>query len=206
MEKNTKAGRPKGTTKERKPISSDIFEYLMSSLDRVDLSYQDRQIVVGAFLLLRYGGFRASELLSLTVKDLWDLNLDKVIHLRNNTKRKLPREVYFSTAHAERIFNHFASFMNLDDSRVKLFHGRGSRYGSRNKDSFVRKLNVILHTLLGAQYSTHSFRAGHITDLHNSDISMRVIQAHIGHTSISTTMRYVSVREEQKRAAVEMLR
>ena len=129
-----------------------------------------------------------------------------MIHLKNNTKRRLPREVYFGQVHAERIFNHFASFMTLDDERVKLFHGRNSRYGARNKDSFVRKLNNILHSVLGVQYSTHSFRAGHITDLHDSNISMRVIQEHIGHTSISTTMRYVSVREEQKRAAVEALR
>jgi len=200
-----KQGRPKGTTKVRKPISKDIFNTLYVRLETSSYDYDKKMIALGAFILLRYGGFRVSELIHLRVQDLFDMYHEHTMHLTNKTKTKKPREVYFDKNIAIRIFNLFSNFVDMSDMRAVLFRGRGGRYDKRNPTSFTYILNEILHEMLGAQYSTHSFRAGHITDMHYEGISIKVIQEHIGHISQATTLRYVGVEEKQKRAAVSVL-
>lgn len=198
-------GRPKGTTKCRKPILKSTFIALLETVESSDMLHDKKMMMLSAFMLLRYGGFRVSELVGLRVSDLRDMRNEHTMHLGNDTKTRKGREVYFDAEQAERIFSLLSRIVDVNDPKAVLFRGRGGKYDKRNVTSFTRILNETLHLLLGPQYSTHSFRAGHITDMHYAGISMKVVQQHIGHTSLMTTMRYVNVKEQAKRDAISVL-
>lgn len=53
-------------------------------------------------------------------------------------------------------------------------------------------------------YSTHSFRRGFITDLHNRGLSVKVIQSLTGHKSLQVLSRYIEISEQQRAAAIAL--
>ena len=53
--------------------------------------------------------------------------------------------------------------------------------------------------------SSHSGRRGFITKLAHSGISSKVIMELVGHKFLSSTQKYISVDDEMKRAAVEVV-
>jgi integrase/recombinase XerD len=56
-----------------------------------------------------------------------------------------------------------------------------------------------------ASGSSHSGRKTFLTSLANQGISVFVLASLAGHKSISTTQRYVSVNDDMKRRAVELV-
>jgi len=70
----------------------------------------------------------------------------------------------------------------------------------------LRQLMNRLYTAAGLDGATsHSGRRWFITKLANSGVGTKAIMALTGHKHMTTTQRYIDVREDMKRAAVEFL-
>ena len=67
--------------------------------------------------------------------------------------------------------------------------------GSSDICTFIAKVNSFIQEVLGHRYSSHSFRAGIITDMSKS-INPKFIKEFIGHSDIKTTMRYIRPTDE----------
>ena len=157
-----------------------------------------------AVVLLRYGGFRISELTRLSYADLLDLYMSNRIALTNNTKMKKPRDVLFSDGAVKEIRDVF-SCIEFRDEREVLFKGRGGKFDKRNPTAFGAELNKAIAAIFGSQYSTHSFRAGYITDMFRAKHDAKVVQDTVGHSNISTTLGYRFVEDADKVSAVDCL-
>jgi len=199
-----RAGRPAGTTKNRRPICLEEYRKFMQAIDSYDVSVERKCVIKRAVVLLRYGGFRISELTHLRYSDLLDLYMINRIALSNNTKTKKPRDVLFSDGAVSEIRNVFSCIDFKDENEV-LFKGRGGVFDKRNPTAFGAELNRAISAIFGKQYSTHSFRAGYITDLFRANNDASVIQHTVGHSNVSTTLGYRFVEDADKVSAVDCL-
>jgi len=197
-------GRPKGATLERRDIYASEFQTLLDYLQEAKMRDRAKSNAMKAFHLLFYFGFRVSEIVDLKNHHIKKMEREKLISLGNDTKTKTPRDAYIADAHIEILKDIFQESL-LDEDDFTLISPTFHPKDYYSKGSLTRMLNRVIHKALGDQYSTHSFRAGYITSLHRADVSIKVIQEIIGHTKSTTTMRYITVSDEEKRDAVEKI-
>ena len=131
-----KVGRPKGEAKSRKPIKRDQYLFFMDEVKKSNMVESKKCLVRGVAVLLRYGGFRVSELVNLRVSDLSTLRQIGVISLTNTTKTKKPRDAHFGDDSIKEILKVF-SCLDKSDEHALLFHGRGNIYDKRNPASYL---------------------------------------------------------------------
>jgi integrase len=196
-----KAGRPKGKKMERKDIYADEFKQLINWIEESNMKNLAKSNAIKAFYLLYFFGFRAGEIANLKNSHIYQMQKEHVISLCNNTKTKTPREAYISdryTSLLEKIFKE-----NLEENEnyvlISPIINRMEHYSSAG---LIAMLNKVLKKALGEQYTTHSFRAGYITELHNAGVDIKVLSQLIGHRNIATTYIYIKISEQQKRDAV----
>lgn len=72
---------------------------------------------------------------------------------------------------------------------------KGNPLKTPSSSTFIAKVNSFIQEVLGHRYSSHSFRAGIITDMSKS-INPKFIKEFIGHSDIKTTMRYIRPTDE----------
>jgi integrase/recombinase XerD len=151
--------------------------------------------------LLFYTGCRISELVSLQVKDLKNILKNKELSLANNTKTNKPRLIYFSDMAVKEISKLFKDDLELDNN-VFLIRAWNKLKDKVNSQALTIQCNKYIQSILGDLYSTHSFRQGIITQMATSSINTKVIQEFIGHSNISTTLRYVKPTENDIRKSL----
>jgi len=200
-----KAGRPKGTTKNRRAIREREYRVFMALLgEDKTISEHRRSYTAKAVCLLYNGGFRVSEITRLTCEDLCDAVASRKIELTNATKTKKPRTVYLTHRAVERIRELFEEELDYCGDKL-VFHGRGGSYDHVNVASFTQQLNQLLKRYLSGNYTTHSFRSGLVTDLIQTK-GVKFAQKIIGHSNIATTLRYEDIGEEELIAAMDDVR
>ncbi len=79
----------------------------------------------------------------------------------------------------------------------------GEHISDRAADAAFRRA-IERSGLNGLGYSTHSTRRGLINRLHESGISLKVIQSITGHKSLSVLSGYIDVSDSQRRHAIEV--
>jgi integrase/recombinase XerD len=73
----------------------------------------------------------------------------------------------------------------------------------RAADAALRRA-IARSGLDGLGYSTHSTRRGLINRMHDSGVSLKVIQSITGHRSLSVLSGYIDVSDSQRRCAIEV--
>lgn len=200
-----RGGRPKGSTKKRKAIYQREYDLFVKRLmNDPHVSDFRKERTRKAVCLLFNGGFRVSELTRLTCLDICDAVFRGEISLKNDTKTKTGRNVFFSKKSREEIKRLFENEIEYCSDQL-VFHGRGGSYSFVNSASFTYQLNKLLKKHLNGNYTTHSFRAGYITEV-VKDFNPKMAQAMIGHKSINTTLRYTEITEDDLKNAIEDIR
>ena len=199
-----RAGRPTGTTLARKDIYEEEFKTLILYVENSNQKTIAKANAIKAFYLLYYFGFRAGELAGLKNSDIQKMAKDGVISLGNDTKTKSPREAYVSEHNVDILTEIFKDELD-QDQKYALISSTKNRMTAYSSASLINMLNRVLKKALGKQYSTHSFRAGYITTLHRANVSIPVIREIIGHKKTETTIRYITVAEQEKRDAVRRI-
>jgi len=190
--------RPRGSTKDRQPISSDEFSRLIRVTKRdKELHRNTRLKMLRAFTLLRLSACRVSEIIEFRVDDLAHIARHSNISLNNQNKTKKPRLLRFSSNGLEML-----KCLDTSDTNDKLFYKNGSSK-AMSVSVFTRVLNKQIKKVLGELYTTHSFRAGLITDVLRVSGNIKTAQAVAGHSSFKTTLQYIKVSNEMIHDALE---
>ena len=59
-----------------------------------------------------------------------------------------------------------------------------------------------MKSILGAGYTSHSFRQGLISEMGAKGINAKIISKFIGHSDVKTTMRYINPTDDDLKNAI----
>ncbi len=186
--------------KQARTLDAKEFRTLLAYVGTRRYAARDRAILCLSF----YAGLRAHELASLTVGNVLGADgriCPEFVLLPSQTKGKKARRVFLS----DKLRKELAPFLKLRNDNSEL---KDALFVTQKSNPFTA--NAMCHLLrhiysdagiVGA--SSHSGRRTFITNLASRGIGVRVIAALAGHSSISTTQRYIDVNDDQQRAVVE---
>jgi site-specific recombinase XerD len=158
------------------------------------------------FLIGLYTGARISELISLNVGDVWQHEkVVKTLELRKAiTKGKKTRQVPLNLEARENI----ESLIDWKRSQGERLDPDVPLFVSRKKNGRLTRIQA--HRILQAAYhenqltgniTTHSMRKTFATMLAKNN-PLQVVKELLGHSSLAVTDKYLSVTEDDLRAAV----
>jgi len=184
----------------RKPIGEAEYKKLMNHL-RGDNSLKDfsKTRLLRIFSLLFYSGCRLNELSQLSVKKVREILETKETTIISH-KVKEERILYFSDSAIKELSKYFILEDEDEDNLVITSWGKPKQ--QFHHIALIQSVNKYIQSVLGDQYSSHSFRSGIITDLAINQINPKIIQSFIGHRNINTTLRYVKPSESDIKNAL----
>ena len=147
--------------------------------------------------LSHYLALRSKELASLRISDVMDDkgNLREVLRLKANyTKGNKHRDLPLTHMKLRKILKEWISYrQNTDDI---LFNHNASLFKSQKGDKFqantmTRMINNLYKNNGFDGCTSHTGRRSAITKLVNKGISINKVKVIAGHSSVSTTIRYV---------------
>jgi len=170
-----------------------------------DNAYAQRNRVM--FLLTAMAGLRVSEVAGLTLGDV--RNADgtvraEVFFAANRVKHGHARTVYLNSRLQEELAAYIQSRKWIDDTQTLFPTHRGPRCAFT--PNTLTQYFYWLYKRAGIRgASSHSGRKTFLTSLASQGISVFVLAALAGHKSIATTQKYVTVHDDMKRKAVELV-
>ena len=167
--------------------------------------------IAGLFMLGVSTGGRISELLSLTIGDVYqngravtDLLYDRSIVKGGETSRAVPVNVDGRGAIDALVAWHSAQYDNTEPSRP-LFpsrNGQGKQPMSRRTAHNVFK-DAFVSAGLNGHIATHSLRKSFAQRLYEQTGDIFAVQEMLGHRNVATTQKYLGVNYASVRKAVE---
>lgn len=153
-------------------------------------------------------GARSIEVASVELNDL-DLSEDTVLlrKTKGNEQRAIPLHPQLK-AQLEVYLEHRLSFVPVPVKTLpSLFPAFSHRYGTWGNMKAVSYGGLFRRHVysLGIKCSTHSLRHSFASMLLNNGADLMTIQQLLGHSNISTTMRYLKLDFRKKRVAIDML-
>ena len=165
----------------------------------------------GLFMLGVSTGGRISELLSLTVGDVWqnqkpvtDLLFDRSIVKGGEVSRAVPVNSDGRRAISDLIAWHEEKYKTIAPSRPL--------FPSRNKNGSVAMNRQTAHEMLkkafqaaglNGKLATHSLRKSFAQRVYEESGDIYLVQELLGHRNVSTTQKYIGVNYASAREAVE---
>ncbi len=176
---------PKSRKKLPRPISANKIDTLIKAMT-AEKSWTDLRDV--ALVILLYGaGLRISEALNLNFKD-FPLSEVLVITGKGQKQRVVPIIPVINT-YIKAYLDHCPVVLTADSP---LFVGqRGGRLNMGMLQKKIATLRAELH--LPDEATPHALRHSFATHLLDEHADLRVIQELLGHSSLSTTQRYMDV-------------
>jgi integrase/recombinase XerD len=109
-------------------------------------------------------------------------------------KTSVERVIYFSDKAIKDLKKYFElphiSSRNNEHISQRLFYSQNNPSKELNHLYFIKVVNKYIQTVLGKDYSSHSFRSGIITDMMKQNTNPKVVQSFIGHKNVQTTLGY----------------
>ena len=159
------------------------------------------------FLLTAMAGLRVSEVASMTLGDVQDADgtvRSEVWLAAERVKHGHARTVYISTRLQQEISDYIVSRVWRCSAQPLFPTHRGTRRTFSANTLTQYFFNMYARAgIKGA--SSHSGRKTFLTSLASQGVSVFVLAALAGHKSIATTQRYVTVNDDTKRRAVELV-
>jgi integrase/recombinase XerD len=146
---------------------------------------------------------RAIEIANLRITDIVTNGKvqNRIALMKNQTKGNEARVIFVS----DKLCKELKTYIDSIDIHVDtqpLFFGQK---GSFNRHSICMLLKRIYEQAGIKGASSHSGRRTFATTLGDKGIGIRVIQKLMGHAHISTTARYIDVRDSQLEQAVKLI-
>jgi len=186
-------GRPKGTTRAKKPILKDEYNRLINAVHKTHvLKSATKPKFIKAFTLMYLTGCRVSEIIRFKTSDLVEMCERNEYSLRNNTKTSTPRLISFDSEGKQK-----EMIGELIPPVERYLFYSNARSNPMSISSFTIQLNNFIKRVLGEYYSTHSFRQGYITRGHQEGFSLEHLREDIGHKNLATTAIYTVVSSKE---------
>jgi len=146
-------------------------------------------------LVMLYGGLRASEVCNL---DREDIDFEEFTIAVRNTKNRVDRTVMVTEKCIKAIEQYLATRIDTDKtlfvSRKKRRISRGQIYRLVKKYALMANLRIYKENgVTKTKVSPHTLRHTAATNLIANDCDVVVVQQHLGHKDIQSTMKYVHV-------------
>ena len=157
----------KKLTKIRENITEVEFKKLLIYLNgKEDLTLNTKNNLNRTFILLYFTGMRINEVKQLRVKDIKTiLEKEELIIVTHKTSKE--RKLFFSKEAIKQIKKYFVFNADSNDEDF-IITGKGNPLKTPSSSTFIAKVNSFIQEVLGHRYSSHSFRAGIITDMSKS--------------------------------------
>lgn len=159
------------------------------------------------FVVSVLAGLRVSEIAGLKLSDVRaaDGTIKSEIYLAaERVKHGHARTVYISSRLQSELADYVATVNWLDDEQP-LFHPFNARRRHFTANSLAQHF-YWMYKHAGVQSgSSHSGRKTFLTSLASQGVSVFVLASLAGHKSIATTQKYVTVNDDMKRKAVELV-
>lgn len=164
-------------------------------------SERNRAMILFTF----YCGMRIGEVVSLRIADVLNDKgevFDEIQLSSLQTKGNKARTVHVPVRMQKELKRYIAGlkFRSYADF---LFRTQKSQCFSANSATQLLQRIYERCGLKGA--TSHSGRRSFITDLANKGVSVRVLAALAGHSSIATTQRYIDINDDMLKKAVELI-
>ncbi|MBW6510059.1 MAG: site-specific integrase [Desulfuromonadales bacterium] len=156
-------------------------------------------------LLTFYCGMRIGEVVSLRINDVINEKgevLDEIKLAAAQTKGHKARTVYVPARMQKELKNYIAGLKSTASADF-LFRTQKSKHFTSNTATQLLQRIYERSGITGA--TSHSGRRSFITDLANKGVSVRVLAALAGHSSIATTQRYIDINDDMLKKAVELI-
>lgn len=168
-------------------------------------AYAERNRVM--FLLTAMAGLRVSEVAGLTLGDV--LNDDGTVRgeiylSAERVKHGNARTVYINSRLQQEIATYIQSRKWIDTTQTLFPTHRGPRCAF-TANTLTQHFYWMYKRAGVRGASSHSGRKTFLTSLASQGISVFVLAALAGHKSIATTQKYVTVHDDMKRKAVELV-
>jgi integrase/recombinase XerD len=188
--------------KQAKTLKPDEIKVVLACVATRRYAHRDRAIVLTSFL----SGMRAHEMASLRLGDVLSEDgrvRDEITLDPSQTKGRRARRVLMNAKLKKELGSYIkAAFLDRKPSDP-LFRSQKGRAFSGN--TMCQLLGNIYGESGIKGASSHSGRRTFITNLASKSVSVRVLALLAGHSSISTTQRYIDVNDDQLRNAVELV-
>jgi integrase/recombinase XerD len=151
-------------------------------------------------------GMRVSELAGLTIADVRnaDGTVKREIYLAaHRVKHGHARTVFVSTRLQQELKDYIdgRKWYTQDQPLFSVHHSPRKAFSANT----LAQHFFWLYKRAGVRASSHSGRKTFITSLASQGVSVFVLSSLAGHRSISTTQKYVTVNDDMKRKAVELV-
>ena len=159
------------------------------------------------FLATVMAGLRVSEVAALTIADVRnaDGTVRSEIYLASHrVKHGHARTVYVSTRLQAELAAYIASRTWHTNTQPFFYSARGPRCGF-SANTLAQYFFWMYRAAGIKNASSHSGRKTFLTSLSSQGISVFVLASLAGHKSISTTQKYITVNDDMKRRAVELV-
>ena len=192
------SGRPKNTKRNSKPIFEKQYKILKSYVNGLDTFQTTKTKWNRTLEILYITGMRVSEILNLKIKDIKD-GIDKGELSVFVKKQKAIRHIPLSNKSVKVLKGLIG---DETDGDGYFIHKRDNVKSRLNVNGFTKEFNDLIQLVLGANYSSHSFRKGIITEMGCCGINPKIIQTFIAHKNISTTLNYIKPSADDIRNAL----
>jgi integrase/recombinase XerD len=188
--------------KQAKTLKPDELKAVLAHVATRRYAQRDRAIVLASFL----SGMRANELASLRIADVVDDSgrvRDEITLAANQTKGRHARRVFINAKLKKELNTYIKAACAERKPTDALFRSQKGR--GFNSNTMCQLFGNIYSECGMKGASSHSGRRTFITNLASKSVSVRVLALLAGHSSISTTQRYIDVNDQQLRNAVELV-
>ena len=188
--------------KQAKTLKPEELKVVLACIVTRRYAQRDRALVLASFL----SGMRAHELASLRLGDVRGEDgrvRDEITLDPSQTKGRRARRVFINAKLKKELGSYIkAACANGKPVDVLFRSQKGQGFSGNTMCKLFGQIYVGCG-LDGA--SSHSGRRSFITNLASKSVSVRVLALLAGHSSISTTQRYIDVNDDQLRNAVELV-
>ena len=161
-----------------------------------------QQNLLRAFTILYFTGLRLNELQEMTlvhIKELLEDGETKLLLPKTKSERKL-----FAGDEFKKQLKKLFVFETDTDLQIKVI-AKGSNHSKRtgiHPLTFIAQVNDVMKSILGAGYTSHSFRQGLISEMGAKGINAKIISKFIGHSDVKTTMGYIKPTDDDVKGAM----
>lgn len=152
-------------------------------------------------------GLRVGEVAGLTVGDVLDDSgaVRGEVHLAaHRVKHGHARTIYLNTRLQQELANYMVT-RNSKDAALPLFPTLRGPRRSFTANTLAQHFYWLYRKAGVTGASSHSGRKTFLTSLASQGVSVFVLASLAGHKSIATTQRYITVNDDVKRRAVELV-
>lgn len=182
----------------RHSITTKEYNQLMTyARSDPTLKEHKRLKLLRIFTLMYYTGIRINEISLLTIGKLHEL-IEELSGVIDTPKKEKERMLHLSEDAAKRL----KQLIKDEDPHTLFVHTWNRSTTAMHKISLISMVNGYLQQVLGAGFTSHSFRQGIITDMLAANINTKIVQEFIGHADAKTTLGYGKPTKAQVRRAL----